>query len=402
MEKDLIVEQKYLGKIGLIFLIAVMNMAPPLSIDMYLPALPNMTDYFSASAGVVNITLVGFFFFFALGILFLGPISDKYGRKPVLLFGLVFYFVFSGLCAVAVSIWQLIIFRVFQAIGAGCMVAVSTALIKDSFSGKFRDTVLAVVQAMSVIAPMVAPILGAFILKFASWRATFWVLAVIALICLVATLLLEETLDKEERYNGSVFSALGRLLVVGRNKDFSGFLIIVSLLAAPYMAYIAICSYVYIDYFGLSEGKYSIFFAINSAISILGPLAYIKVNGKLTPIKIMKLCFIIAGISGVGILLFGKISPLVFLVAFLPFTFVESGIRPFSTSILLDMQEGDTGSASSLINFIQSLLGSIGMMIGAIPWANYISGLGIIMLSFTAVSILCWILFIKTDRSITK
>lgn len=126
------------------------------------------------------------------------------------------------------------------------MVAVSTALIKDCFERQTRDVVLAVVQAMAVIAPMVAPVAGAWIVTLSGWRATFWLLAIIALLCLVAVAFLQETLPSEGRESISVLKSLGGLIKVGKNPGFSLFLLSVGVLSAPYMAYISVCSYIYL------------------------------------------------------------------------------------------------------------------------------------------------------------
>ena len=390
-----ITNQKYLKKSGLIILITVMNMVVPLSLDMYLPAVPHMTDVFDTTESVVNLTLVGFFFCLAIGILIFGPLSDKYGRKPLLIVGVSVYLIFSAACALTPTIELFISFRVMQALGAGCMMAVSTALIKDSFAPKTRNSVLAVVQAMTVIAPMVAPLIGAFILTFASWRATFWVLAAVALLCLVAVFLLEETVTKDEAYQGTLMGSMGRLISVGKNRGFSLFLILVAALSAPYMAYIAVCSYVYIDFFGLSETTYSYFFAVNSAASIIGPVLYVKLNGKISPKIIMNICIIFTVISGIALIGFGAVSPIIFMLAFLPFTVLESALRPFSTAILLEQQDRDTGSASSLINFTHTVAGSLGMILGALPWYNFIDGLGIILISSATLSVVLWIIILK-------
>ena len=385
------IQQKYLGAKGLIVLIAVMNMFVPLSIDLYLPALPTIGIEFAATPLMVNLTLVSFFFFFAVGILLCGPVSDKYGRRKILLLGIVLYTLASGLCAAAGSIYSLIAYRIVQALGAGGMVAVSMAVVKDAFYGTTKNRVLALVQAMAVIAPMVAPVIGAFLLQFVSWRGTFVVLIAAGAVNLAASFFFEETLPESERYKGSFWSTFGRLAVVGKNVGFTGVLTVFSLLAAPYMAYVAVSSYVYVQYFGLSEQVYSYFFAANSFFAVVGPFLYMKLIGIVSPRQFTYGCFIFTVVAAAALLTVGSISPWWFLIAFLPVTIMESAARPFSTAILLDQQKTDIGSASSLINAVNTVFGSLGMMLGALNWSNFIEGLGIITAVCVTLAIAGWL-----------
>ncbi|QIB70645.1 multidrug effflux MFS transporter [Aminipila butyrica] len=396
----LLVPQNRLGTKGLILFISLMGMFIPLSIDLYLPAMPTMATYFQTTASLVNLTLIAFYFFFAAGILIFGPLSDKYGRKPILILCLILYTAGSLACALSLSIYQLILFRIVQSLGAGGIMAISTALVKDCFSGKLKSKVLAIIQAMGVIAPMVAPLVGAAILRIAEWRETFFLLALIGILTFIGALLFEETLPETGRYAGGVGGSLVRLLAVGKNIGFSSFLFVAAMLAAPYMAYVTVSSYVYQNYFVLDAQTYSYYFALNSALAVLGPILYICSIGRLSAKAFSWCCFGIALFSGLCVLTVGNHSPLIFLLAYMPFTLVEGAIRPFSTNILLDQQSEDIGSASSLINAVHTILGSIGMAVGSLAWSNMIHGLGIIMIFATAMAIVVWIILLGSKIKI--
>lgn len=163
------------------------------------------------------------------------------------------------------------------------------------------------------------------------------------------------------------------------------------------MAYVAVSSYVYVQYFALSEQVYSYFFAANSFFAVIGPFLYMKLIGIVTPRQFTYGCFIFTAAAAVALLTAGSLSPWCFLAAFLPVTVMESAARPFSTAILLDQQKTDIGSASSLINAVNTVFGSLGMLLGALNWGNFIDGLGIItaVCAILAIGGWCFLLHFK-------
>lgn len=382
--------QHYLSPRLMIFFIAFMNMFIPLSTDLYLPALPEMGNYFSAGQGLVSLTLTVFFFVFAVSLVLFGPLSDKYGRKPVLVAGAALYTAASLGCALAPNIYLLIAGRIFQAVGSGAVITVSTALIKDCFRGAVMTKILAITQALGVIAPMAAPLIGGFLLTFTSWRGSFFLLTALGTVNLILALLLTETLLPNRRYQGKVLSSLSLLLEVGKQKSFMQILVMFSFLSAPYMAYLSLSSFVYIETFALSAQEYSYYFAVNSAASIAGPFLYLQLRQRLSKRSLARLCFSVAAVSGVLVLLPGHGGPLPFLLSFLPFTAIGAVARPFSMNWLLEETREHVGTASSVINFVQTFFGSLGMMAGSFPWHDSVSGLGIIMLTAVSMAVLLW------------
>jgi DHA1 family bicyclomycin/chloramphenicol resistance-like MFS transporter len=383
-----LITQKYLGKKGLIVLIAFLSAFIPLSTDLYLPALPRMAENFKAAPSLINLTLILFFIFYAAGSLFWGPLSDKYGRKRILLIGLVIYTIASALCASSENVYQLIAFRIIQAIASGAATAVAQAVVKDSYSGRKRISVLAIVTSMAMISPIVAPVVGALILRFTSWRGVFMVLTVIGLLSILAVIAMEET--NHQRSKGSILQALGRLGVVAKNPGFRSLLLTFSLMGIPMMSFISSSAYIYVNQFGLSEQVYSYFFAANAFFMVIGPLLYMKLSRLFKPTSMITASFAIACISGLLISTIGIQSPWLFALTLLPATLAGSITRPPSANLMLEQQKGDTGAVVSLMSFAFTVFGSIGMIIISLDWENRVRVMGIMYLVFALLSLVIW------------
>ena len=169
-------------------------------------------------------------------------------------------------------------------------------------------------------------------------------------------------------------------------------LIMFSILSAPYMAYLSASSFIYVEFFDLSAQEYSYFFAVNSAASIAGPILYLKLKNFLSNVHLLQLNFFAAMTSGILVLTVGQTAAIIFLLTFLPFTAIGALIRPFAMEILLNEAKDNIGTASSIINFVPTLFGSLGMMLGTLPWGNFVVGLGIIITTSTTLSITLWLL----------
>jgi DHA1 family bicyclomycin/chloramphenicol resistance-like MFS transporter len=394
-------KQKFLGSKGLIVLIAFLSAFVPLSIDLYLPALPGMSDYFGVPSDQINLTLTAFFIFYALGALVWGPLSDRYGRKPVLVVGLGLYVVASVFCALMWDVRGLVVCRVFQAIGASAAGAVATAIVKDVYSGSKRESVLAIVQSMVLIAPAAAPVLGAFLLSLMSWRGIFWTLAGIGVVGWVGSLLFEETIPERttgmvpvpfniNNGTGIILHSILRLGHVLKNRGFTLLLVLFSFAMISGMAYVASSTYIYQDGFHLSQQGFSLFFSLNALGSIAGPVIYMRLSGRVHPETVISTCFAVVAVSGLLVCFLGNVGPWIFALCILPTSIANNLSRPPSANMMLEQQKGDTGAVSSLMGFTGTLMGSLGMQLISLPWGNTILALGIITFAAGAVSLLVW------------
>ncbi|MEI8666427.1 MFS transporter [Pseudoalteromonas sp. B28] len=181
------VEQPVLGKTGTLIFLVIISAFPPLTTDLYLPALPTMVEKLNTNQAMVNLTLSVYFAAYAIGLLFWGPLSEKFGRKPILLMGLGIYVIGSVLCALSNFVEMLIGARLLQAFGGSAVTVVATAIVKDLYDGREREKIIATIMSLVIIAPMVAPVLGALLLKIANWHMMFAALAVFGSVAMLFT-----------------------------------------------------------------------------------------------------------------------------------------------------------------------------------------------------------------------
>ena len=368
--------QKYLPQWVIILLIVILSTIPPFSTDMYLPALPEMVQSFGTTEAVLNITLYGFMFFQAVFMLLLGPISDKYGRKPILTVSIIIYIITSLLASVAPTIETFILCRMIQGASSGGMMVISIALIKDCFEERIRNTVLTLTVVLGVVGPVASPILGAYIIEAINWQSTLAFPGLLTIICLIITLLFSESLPAEEKLTGNLPSVYKRMAGVCRHKSFMTFLFAMGIFSLPFMAYLAVSSYIFVEGFGIAGTTYSYMLAVNAILGTLGMLLLQRLTKGRSNKTMGVIVIIFAFVSSFILLGAGHLNAAVCFIGTTFMVISAFAARPYALGILMSQFDGDTGSVSSVFNFTLVFIGCLGMAAGTLPWPTYITGLG--------------------------
>lgn len=366
------------NKVKVKALVAMLGLTTPLTTDLSLPALPTISEELGVPFAESNLIILCFFAFLAVSMVVMGPLGDRIGRKRILLASLSVYAIGNMACSFAPGIATLVVMRSVSACGAGGMLSTSTALVKDFFDGKEMNEVLALIQTLGVLGPLLAPTLGAFLLKWVSWRASFALLAVfgVAGIALGATIRIPAFPARA----GADMSPKRAILLFGkllRNFRFSGQLVASGLATACFMLYLAMSSYIYIVDFGVSEVAYGAFFSIAALGSLVGPQVYLKTVGKMPARRIYLACFGAIFAAGIGMVIAGGTSPIMFLFTYLPMPIAYSCMRPLSVGMLLSEADADAGVLSSLINFGLYCIGLAGIALGSLAWPNRVAVMGV-------------------------
>lgn len=379
----LLVEQKRLGPRSFLSCVLVIGILMLMPIDLYVPALPVMQAELGVTASLLNLTMFAFFFCSAFAVILAGPISDRYGRRPLLVFSCVLLLVSSAGCALAPNIWVLIICRIGQAFAYGFEMTVQTALIRDAYSGKDLKFAMTLVQSLIIIGPALAPFLGSFLIVLFDWRGVFWCLAAMGAVCTVLSFVISETYTEEHRTQGTVVQSLGETFGHVRgllsDKMFTAFALILGFAGVPYFAWIATVSYDLLDFFHMDYLGYSICYAVTCIATVLAPYVYMFLSKRWTIQTTLVFSFATFVVTFILLVFFGTASALWFTIAFLPFTLGEGIVRPMSYVVMMQQPPERVGAASTVANFAYSVMTSLATVVATLPWVNFIFGLTVIM-----------------------
>ena len=373
----------------IIALIALLAAFPPLSTDMYLAAIPLLVKQWEQPLTTVNLTLVCFFVTYCLFLLIYGPLSDRFGRRPPLLVGIILYTFASSLCAVADNISVLIVARTLQGAGAAAASSIAFAICKDLFTGRIRLRIFLQLGIIVAAAPMIAPIIGGWIIASLSWRWVFFLQALLGIISGIGVLLMEEsskTLSTEGL--GRVFKNYMRLLA---NKTFIFLTIGFAFLGFPFFAFIGCSSDIFISRLGYNEKEFGYFFSLNSFAFMIAPFIFSKMSKIYSLKQLLPISFI--GVLVTSLVMTTTIIPLPYrlVIPMWLLTFFFAFGRPPSNNLLLEQVEQDVGAASSLMVFFYFMTGSISMWIISQDWHDKIIVMGWLGTISASITILFWL-----------
>ncbi len=368
--------------------LALIAALPPLSTDMYLGAMPTIASQWQVSSTYVSLSLILWFVSFSMALLGFGPLSDKYGRKPVLMAGLGLFALASLMCAMSTNVTMLIAGRLLQGVGAAGPSAMVMAISRDRYQGQQRKQVLAFMGIIVALAPMVAPIIGTTIMHVASWRTIFLTQGMYALGCLMVVLGFAETLP--QRVTEQLWHLMGRYRFLFGNSRYMLANAIMGLLAAPLFGFIALSSKVYITIFDLSEQMFSALFGLNALMLMLGAAACTRLTRRFSDTALLTTCMIGAAVGATGILIAGSHHYLAFACTMSVVTFCGGMSRPLSNHLILDQVSTDIGSASSFSVFYVFIVGACSMAFVSAPWKQPILAFAIMAVSVPTIVLMLW------------
>ena len=362
-KNEVLVPQPRLGTTLYITTLIIMMTVQWMTLDMYLPALPVLKVEFGASEALLNISLNSDLFACAIGTLIGGTISDKYGRNPIMIIGL----------------------------GGGFALTVASAIVRDSFKGRTFQMVTTLTQAAAVIGPLFAPAIGAFTIEYLSWRWIFLFEGGAILITLIPFLISEETWPEEKRKVSNVLQATLQAFGIIRNRKLLAFIGAAMLITVPLWGYIGVCSYVYYDFFGVSNLEYAVLYAIGSLVSFTAPFLYMLLSRIADAKKTAVTTMIMLAAAAVLFGTVGSKAPVLFLIAMIPVLLAEGIIRTLGTVEVLNRYHDEAGSASAVFGFAMLIISVPATAIATVGWGSFIMGLTVITGGCAIVAALLWI-----------
>jgi MFS transporter, DHA1 family, multidrug resistance protein len=349
-------------RLGLILVLGALTAFGPMSIDMYLPAFPTLTQHFQTGPAQVQLTLTACLAGLALGQLAYGPVSDALGRRRPLYGGLVAYTLASLLCAVAPSVEVLAGLRFVQGLGGAAGIVIARAVVRDLYDGVAAARFFSVLMLVNGLAPMLAPLAGSEVMRLSSWTGVFVVLAGYGLVLLAGAVTgLPETLPPQRRRTGGLTDTVQTFGRLGRDRAFLGYALCGGLVFAAMFAYISGSSFVLQEIYGVSPQAFSLVFGVNAlGIVLVGQLNAVLLH-RFSPGFLLTTMLGVHLLGAVGVLaaVLSGSHQLYWLLPPLFLTVASIGVvLPNTTALALQGHPDAAGSASALLGLGQYVFGA--------------------------------------------
>ena len=371
----------------------------PLSLDMYLPALPALAEDLDTSTSLAQLSLTSCLLGLSVGQLLAGPFSDVGGRRLPLLIGTLVYAISSVLCAFAPSIWTFIVLRFIQGVAGSAGIVISRAMVRDLYSGPELTKFFSLLMLVNGAAPILAPIVGGQLLKVTSWAGVFIVLGVIGIALLLAVYFsLPETLPAGQRSKGGIKNTLSTFRALMSDRIFMGYALAQGLVVAAMFAYISGSPFVLQNIYGASPQMFSLFFAINGIGIIIATQITGKLAGRISETKLFVSGLWLAALSGIALLAMILIEA--GLVAVLvPLFVVVSSVGVVTTagfSLAMQNQGHAAGSASALLGLLSFVFGGIVAPFVGLGGSDSAIPMGIVIAAAEIGALACYAILVKT------
>ncbi|MDN5895111.1 MAG: multidrug effflux MFS transporter [Nocardioides sp.] len=376
----------------------------PLSIDMYLPALPDLRDELSASESATQLTLTGMLLGLAVGQLIIGPLSDAFGRRRPLLVGLSVHALASVLCAMAPSVEMLAGVRLVQGFAGAAVTVTAMAMVRDQFEGIAVARLISRLMLVIGLAPMLAPSLGSVVLQWSSWRGIFAVLAAAAVLLVgLAFVGLRETLPVERRQPARIRSSLRTYRSLLSDGTFVALALIGGLMMGAMFTYISGASFVLQDGFGLSATQFAVVFGVNALALVIASQVNPILLGRFRITSVMTsaasvallaaLALVFAGVTGIGGLA-GVLVPLTVILAC-------AGLNnPNVPALALNRHGEAAGAAAAVLGCMQFGVGGlVSPLVGAFG-SETAAPMGAVMATVVGLALALLVLVVRRDEQV--
>lgn len=371
-----------------LILMGLITALGPLAIDMYLPAFVSIADNLDSTTNTIELSLASYFIGIAIGQAFYGPISDRFGRKPPMIFGLVLYIIAAFACALVTSAEALVAVRFLQALGGCAGMVIARAVVRDLTKPQDAAKAFSMLILVLGLAPMLAPIFGTWVLAVGSWRAIFLFQAICGIACLIWLILgLEETHPGDER-KLSLRNVMSDYRALAGNRRFMGYALTTGFAMGGFFAYLGSSPALLMGSYGLTPDQYAMVFGVNAA----GFIALSQLNSfllhRFEMLTVVRTVIWVQPVAGVTLALLSAtlLLPPLWILLPLIFVFIASIglINPNASACALSLPGLKVGTASALLGVMQFSVATVTTFgIGTLSQATAIPlGWGMAAMSF--------------------